>query len=116
MMLTVSEATMKLKQSSDEIFTPPDPGMHQRNYSESDLEEVTDFDDQTTEYSTPTQRNPFIENEAEENSFRDFDSDYDDVTINYSPLNDFSPLRSPSLLDDSQPKRGRFVTISSDTE
>ena len=42
--------------------------------------------------------NPFIEDEAEENSFRDFDSDYDDVIINYSPLNDLSPLRSYSLL------------------
>ena len=103
-------------QISDEIFTPPDPGMHQRDYSESELDEVTDFGEQTTAYSSPRQRNPFIEDEAEEDSFRDFDSDYDDVTINYSPLNDLSPLRSPSLLDISPPKGRRVVIISSDNE
>ena len=89
--------------------------MHQRDYSESELEEVTDFDEQTAAYSSPRRRNPFIEDEAED-SFRDFDSDYDDVTINYSPLNYLSPLRSPSLLDVSPPKRRRVVIISSDTE
>ena len=103
-------------QISDEIFTPLDPGMHQRDYSESELEVVTDFDEQTTAYSTPKQRNPFVEDKAEEDSSRDFDSDYVDVTINYSPLNDLSPLRSPSLLDVSQPKRRRVVITSSDTE
>ena len=112
MMLTVNEAT----HISDEIFTPPDPGMHQRDYSESELEEVTDIEEQTTVYSTPRQRNPFIENEAEEESFRDFDSDYDHVTINYSPLNDLSPLKSASVLDVSPPKRRRVVIISSDTQ
>ena len=89
--------------------------MHQRDYSESELEEVTDFDEQTTAYSTPRQRNPFIEIEAKEDSLPDFDSEYD-VTINPSPLIDLSPLRSPSLLDVSQPKRRRVVIISSDTE
>ena len=103
-------------QFSDEIFTPPDPGMHQRESSESELEEVTDLDEQTTTYSTPGQRIISIEDEAEEDSVRDFDSDYDDVTLNYSPLNDFSSLRSPSLLDVSKPKRRIVVKISSDTE
>ena len=102
-------------QVCDEIFTSPDPGMHQ-DYSEIELEEVTDFDEQTTVFSTPRQRNPFIEDEAEEDSFRVFDSDYDDVTINHSPLNDLSARRSPSLLDVSQPQRRRFVIISINTE
>ena len=88
-------------QISDELFIPPELGVHQRDYYESELEEVTDFDEQTAAYSTPGRRNPFIEDEAEEDSFRDFDSDYDDVTINFSLLNDLSRLRSPSLLDDS---------------
>ena len=103
-------------QVSDEIFTPPDPGMHQRDYCESELEEVTDFDEQTIAYSTPRQRNPFIEDEAEEDSFRNFDSNYDDVTINYSPSNDLSPLRCRSLLDVSHPKTRRVVIIPSETE
>ena len=103
-------------QISDEIFTPPDPGMHQRAYSEKELEEVFDFDEETTAYSTPRQRNPFIEDKAEEESFPDSDSDYDDVTINNSPLNDLWPLRSPSLLDVVQPKRRRVVITSSDIE
>ena len=88
--------------------------MHQRDYHESELEEVTDFDEQTTEYSNPRQRNPFNEDEAEEDSFRDFDSEYDDVTFNYNPLNNLPPQRSPSVLDVSQPKRRN--KISSDTE
>ena len=103
-------------QISDEIFTPPDPGLHQRDYSESELEEVTDFADQIIEYSTPRQKNPFIEDEAEDDSFQDFDSDYDDVTINYSPVNDLSPLTSSCLLGNSPSKRRRVVIISSDTE
>ena len=89
--------------------------MHQRDYQESELEEVTDFDEQTTEYSNLRQRNPFNEHEAEEDSFRDSDSEYDDVTFNYNPLNNLPPQRSPSVLDVSQPKRRR-VKISSDTE
>ena len=102
-------------QISDEIFTPPDPGMRQRDYSETKMEEVTDFDEQTTAYSTPRRRKPFIEDEAEEDSFPEFDSDYDDVTINYSPLNDLSPLRSPSLLNISPPQKRRVEKSSIDT-
>ena len=57
-------------------------------------------------FSSPRQRNPVIDNEAEEDSFgRNFDSDYDDVTINYSPLKDLPPLRSASLFDVPQAKR-----------
>ena len=38
-------------QISDEIFTPPYPGMHQRECSEGELEEVIDFEEETTAYS-----------------------------------------------------------------
>ena len=72
MMLTLNEASMKFKQISDEILTPPDPGMHQRDYSESKLEDVIDFDGKSAAYSSPRQRNPFIEDEAEGDSFREF--------------------------------------------
>ena len=52
--------------SSDAIFTPSDPGMHLQDYSESELEEVTDFDEQTAAYSNSRKRNPFIAVETEE--------------------------------------------------
>ena len=90
--------------------------MHQRDYSGSKLEDVIDFDENPAAYSSPRQRNPFIEDEAEGDSFREFDSDYDDLTINYSPLNNFSPLRCPSVFYVAQPMRRRVVIISSDTE
>ena len=90
--------------------------MPKRDYSESEVEEVTSFDEQTTAHPFPRQSNPFIEVETEEDSFRDFDSDYDDVTINYSPLNDLSPLRSALLFDVSQPKKRSVLIISGDTE
>ena len=101
---------------SDEIFTPLDPGMHQRGYSESELEEVLDFEEETTAYSSPRQTNLFIDDEDDEDSFGDFDSDYDILTINYSPLIDLSPPSSPSLFNVPQPKRRRVVIISCDTE
>ena len=86
----------------NEIFTPPDPGLHRDCLKVNWKKSLTSMN--KPEYSTPRQRNPFIEDEAEEDSFRDFDSHYDDVTINCSPLNDLSPLTSPSFSDVSQPK------------
>ena len=86
--------------------------MHQRDYCKNELEEITDFREQTAASSTSRQRNSFFEYEAEEYSFPDFGSDHDDVTNNYSPLNDLSPLRSSSLFDVSQRERIRLVKIS----
>lgn len=124
----------------NDLFTPPDPGMHQRVYTESELDEVFDFDEITTPYSTPRQRNPFINDEAEEEHI---DANSNSSTINSNPLNDISP-RSPSLFDDTfnansnsstimyplndlsprspslfeppAPKRRRVILISSDSD
>ena len=50
------------------MFAPPDPGMNQRNYSENELEEVIDFVQETTAYSSPRQRIFFIVDKTKENS------------------------------------------------
>ena len=45
--------------------SPPDPGFHQRQYTEEELnQDLVDFDDTTEEPSQP--RNPFIDDEAED--------------------------------------------------
>ena len=69
--------------------------MHQ-DYSESELEEIIDFEEETTAHLSLRQREHFIDDESED-SFRDYDSDNDNVTITYSSLNDLSPPRSPPL-------------------
>ena len=91
------------------MFSTFDPRRHQRHYSETELEEQFDFEEQTTAYSSSRKKNPFINDEAEGDSFRDFDSDYDDVTIKNSPLKVLSPPRSTSLSDLRQPKRRRIL-------
>ena len=73
----------------EEIFTPTDPGMHHRDYSESELRKIFEFDEETTACLSPRQRNTFIDEEAEDSS-RDFDSDHDDATINCRRLSDLS--------------------------
>ena len=89
--------------------------MRQWVYSEIELEEVIDLDEETTSFSTPRQRNPLFNDGAEIDSFRDFDSDYEDVTIFSSISNDLSLPRSPALFDAPQPKK-RVVLVSSDIE
>ena len=90
--------------------------MEKQDYYKSELEEVTDFDEQTTAHSSPRQWKPFLGDQAEEDFFRDFDSDYDDVTINITPPNDFSLVILPSRFDVPQTKKRRVVISSSDTE
>ena len=94
---------------SPQIFSPPDPGFHQRQYYDSELDEVVDFDEETTEYSTPRQRNPFIDDQAEEVNDSFLMSDSDSATIDY-----YSRSESASLFE-PQCKRRRVV-ISSDSE
>ena len=45
------------------IFTPPDPGFNQREYSETELQNVADLEAETDSNSTPTP-NPFLDLEA----------------------------------------------------
>ena len=53
-----------------EAWSPPDPGIYQRDYSDSDLEEgEADLDKSREEQSPP--RNPFIDDEAAETSVAD---------------------------------------------
>ena len=75
--------------------------MHQRDYSESELEEIIDFEEEIAAYTSPRQRKLliFIDDEVEEASFREFDLNYDDVTTHYSPLNDLLPKKCPSFFD-----------------
>ena len=46
--LDVSETLNPL---SLQIYSPPDPGFHQRRYSDSELDDLVSFDDETTVYS-----------------------------------------------------------------
>ena len=73
--------------------------MIQREYSASELEGVIGFDEKLNAYSSPRLENLLIDDEAAEDYFQDSGSDYDDISINYSPLNDLSPPRSPSLFN-----------------
>ena len=98
------------------MFTPFDPRWHQRDHSERELEEHIDFEEKTTAYSCSRKINTFIDGEAEEDSFRKIDSDYDDVTINYIRLIILSVPRSTSLSDLQKPKRRRILIDSSRTE
>ena len=96
--------------SSTHIFSPPDPGFNQRVYSDDELEDVVDFDEDTTDYSLPRQRNPFIDDEAEEIDESFVLSDSDSPTIAYT-----QDQNSPSLFQPN-PKRRRVVLISSDSD
>ena len=95
---------------SPQIYSPPDPGFHQRLYSDSELNDVADFDDETSDYSLPIRRNPFIDDQAEEVNDSFIMSDFDSETIDYS-----SPNESPSLFE-PQTKRRRVVVVSSDSD
>ena len=46
-----------------DIFTPPDPGFNQREYSQTELQNVADLEAETDSNSTPTP-NPFLDLEA----------------------------------------------------
>ena len=51
---------------SDETVSPPDSGFNQGIYSESELGDSSDFDEDTNDYSQPGPRNPFTDGEAED--------------------------------------------------
>ena len=50
-----------------DIFTPPDPGVNQRQYSSAELQQAADLEAGTDKESTPTP-NPFLDLEAIESS------------------------------------------------
>ena len=56
-------------QITNEIFFPPYTGIHQRDYSQSELADVIYSDAERKAYSSPKQRNPFFDDEAEEDSY-----------------------------------------------
>ena len=58
---------ISLTQQLMEAWSPPDPGMHQREYSDSELEDQFSNMDESVEERSPP-RNPFIDDEAEEAS------------------------------------------------
>ena len=64
-----------------QIYSPPDPGFHQQRYSDSEIDDLVSFDDETTVYSLPRQRNPFIDDQAEEVNASFIMSDSDSATI-----------------------------------
>ena len=102
-----------LNPSSPQIYSPPDPGFYQRLYSDSELDDHVDFEEETNEFSPPRQRNPFIDEEAEEvnDSFIIYEADY--WTIDNSSLID--EHRSPSLFEPLS-KHRRVVFSSDDDE
>ena len=59
-----SNEPMSLTQQLMEEWSPPDPGLYQRSYSDSELEEVVDLDASFQEQSP--ERNPFVIDEADE--------------------------------------------------
>ena len=50
-----------------DIFTPPDPGFNQRQYSIAELQQTADLEAETDKESTPTPK-PFLDLEAIESS------------------------------------------------
>ena len=58
---------ISLTQQLMEAWSPPDPGMHQREYSDSELEDQFSNMDECVEERSPP-RNPFIDDEAVEAS------------------------------------------------
>ena len=102
-----------LTQTSPQLFSPPDPGFYQRNYSESELDIIVDFDEETSDSTLPRQRNPFVDDEAEEVNDSFFLYDSDSNTIDYSLPGDRST--SPSIFE-PQTKRRRVLMTSSDSD
>ena len=99
-----------LSPSSVHIFSPPDPGFNQRAYSDDELGDVADFNEDTADYSLPRGRNPFIDDEAQEIDESFVISDSESPTIAYTQV-----PTSPSLFQPN-PKRRRVVVISSDSD
>ena len=64
--------------------------MRQRDYWEHELDEIFDFDEEPIAYSSPKQGASFIDDEAEEGSFQEFDCEYGDITMNCSPMNEMT--------------------------
>ena len=60
----IEDESVSLTQEMMEAWSPPDPGMHQRKYNDSELEGETNFDETRDEQSPP--RNLFIDDEATE--------------------------------------------------
>ena len=104
------DASETLNPLSLQIYSPPDPGFNQRRYSDSELDDLVSFDDETTVYSLPRQRNPFIDDQAEEVNASFLMSDSDSATIDYS-----SPSQSSSPVE-PRSKRRCVVVISSDSD
>ena len=61
------DGPVSLTQQLMEAWSPPDPGMHQREYSDSELEDQFSNMDESVEERSPP-RNPFIDDEAVEAS------------------------------------------------
>ena len=58
------DSTISLTQEFMKAWSPPYPGMHQREYSDSELDGETNLDETRGEQSPP--RNPFIDDEVTE--------------------------------------------------
>ena len=99
-----------LSPSSLHIFSPPDPGFNQRAYSDNELDDVVDFNEDTADYSLPRERNPFIDDEAQEIDESFMMSDDDSPTIAYIEAPTSPSLFQPNL------KRRRVILISSDSD
>ena len=85
------DESISLTQELMEAWSPPDPGMHQREYSDSELEGETNLDETREEQSPP--RNPFIDDEATEESDgqlegKEDESDPNDCVIVETPTED----------------------------
>ena len=67
-----------------------DPGFHQRNYSESELAKIADFDEEASDFTLPRQRNPFVDGEAQvvNDSFVLNYSDHDTIDYSLSEIED----------------------------
>ena len=90
--------------------------MIQSEYSESELKGVIGFNEKMNAYSSPKLENLLIDDEGAEDYFQDPGSDYDDIIINYSPLKDLSPPRSPSLFNVPLTETREFGIVSGDIE
>ena len=110
-MLTIEDETMRLKHKSQMLCSPlltlerNNAITRKVNWKNT----LTWRNKQLHISSSRKKRSPFIDDEAEEDSFREIDSDYDDVTITYIPLMDLSLPRSTSISDLQQPKRRRIL-------
>ena len=68
------------------MFRPPDTGMDCRGNSESSLEQIIDFSEKTSAHTSTRQQNTPIFVEKDEDTFQNFYSEYDNITINCSPM------------------------------